>query len=139
MNSANGQGRRIDRDRLGRDPFHPMREAIIWEMDSAAGPMSPSELAEIFKEEIGNVSYHVKALATAGVVTLDHTKPARGAVQHFYVLADGVVVSLTEEAAALDSILQIVANQLGRAKPSRGARASLDKIAAVLDKTGRSL
>ena len=45
---------------------------------------SPNEIAAELDEEVGNISYHVKKLASLGVVELVDKRQVRGAVEHFY-------------------------------------------------------
>jgi hypothetical protein len=45
---------------------------------------SPKELAEELNEDLGNVSYHVKYLRTAGCIEILDTAPRRGAIEHYY-------------------------------------------------------
>jgi DNA-binding transcriptional ArsR family regulator len=61
---------------------HPLRHRILEELNEEAS--SPSDLAVKLDEPLGNVSYHVKALAKLDAIELVGTKPVRGAVEHFY-------------------------------------------------------
>jgi DNA-binding transcriptional ArsR family regulator len=61
---------------------HPLRHRILEELNEDAS--SPSDLAVKLNEPLGNVSYHVKALAKLDAIELVGTKPVRGAVEHFY-------------------------------------------------------
>jgi len=45
---------------------------------------SPKALAEKLQLPIGTVAYHVKTLHNLGLLTLDHTRQRRGAVEHYY-------------------------------------------------------
>lgn len=45
---------------------------------------SPKEVAAELKEELPQISYHVKVLQTCGLIVLDHEIPRRGAVEHYY-------------------------------------------------------
>lgn len=45
---------------------------------------SPKMLATRFQLPIGTVAYHIKTLHDLGVLTLDHTRQRRGAVEHYY-------------------------------------------------------
>lgn len=68
--------------RLVKAMGHPLRQRILFTLNKRVA--SPNELARELKEPIGNVSYHVKVLAECEAVELVETKPARGAVEHFY-------------------------------------------------------
>lgn len=64
---------------------HPLRRGILEKLDSNTnGGMSPSTLAKELEAPLGNVSYHVRCLANAGILKLVNTKPRRGAVEHYY-------------------------------------------------------
>jgi DNA-binding transcriptional ArsR family regulator len=60
---------------------HPLRLKIL---TRASERVSPKQLADELREPIGNVSYHVRTLAEAGLLELVATEPRRGAVEHFY-------------------------------------------------------
>lgn len=71
---------------------HPLRRKILRELEgNTNGGLSPKMLSEKLEAHIGVVSYHVRLLADAGVLKLTGTKPARGAVEHFYVRAGNVI------------------------------------------------
>jgi predicted ArsR family transcriptional regulator len=50
--------------------------------------LSPKQMADEFGLPTHHVSYHVSALEKLGVVELAHTRPVRGATEHFYRLVD---------------------------------------------------
>ena len=76
-------------ERVARAETHPTKLAVLAAL-SAREPASPSDVAEMTGERLGNVAYHVRALVAAGLLVLDRTEPRRGAVEHYYRLADGV-------------------------------------------------
>jgi DNA-binding transcriptional ArsR family regulator len=61
---------------------HPVR-AGCWTI-LVERPASPSEIAAELGEELGIVSYHVRALRDLGVIELVDTRDRRGSVEHFY-------------------------------------------------------
>lgn len=67
---------------------HPCRLRILRVMLTEGRPMSPVEVAPSTAEPLANVSYHFRALATAGMLKLVEQRPRRGALQNFYVLTD---------------------------------------------------
>ena len=87
-----GDDRRLDdATRLAKALSHPLRNKILIRLNR--GVASPNELAQELGEPLGNVSYHVRALAGLGCIELVETAPRRGAVEHYYraierVLAD---------------------------------------------------
>lgn len=46
--------------------------------------LTPKGLAGTLDEQLGNISYHVRALVTERVLVEVRTEPRRGAVAHFY-------------------------------------------------------
>lgn len=81
----------------GRTLAHPIRRSVLAELGlvedavdhpPTAGARSPTELARILKEPLGNVSYHVRELVAAELLHLVSTEPRRGAVEHYYGLTD---------------------------------------------------
>lgn len=63
---------------------HPLRVRILGALER--GTASPNELAAELDAPLGNVSYHVRQLASAGLLKLVRETPRRGAVEHFYSL-----------------------------------------------------
>lgn len=71
---------------------HPLRVQILEKLaGNTNGGMSPSAMADALEAPLGNVSYHVRKLADAGVLKLVNSVPRRGAIEHFYVRAGNVV------------------------------------------------
>jgi DNA-binding transcriptional ArsR family regulator len=62
---------------------HPLRLAILREVRDRRS-LSPAGYARETGEPLGNVSYHVRALESAGVVEIVGTANRRGALEHFY-------------------------------------------------------
>lgn len=64
---------------------HPIRREILRRLEANPnGGMSPKMFADVLDQPLGDVSYHIRALADAGVLKLVNTKPRRGALEHFY-------------------------------------------------------
>lgn len=64
---------------------HPLRTCII-EATAEAETASPRVLADALGHPLGDVSYHVRTLAGAGLLREAGTTPRRGAVEHFYAV-----------------------------------------------------
>ncbi|HVX33763.1 MAG TPA: helix-turn-helix domain-containing protein [Solirubrobacterales bacterium] len=62
---------------------HPLRREILRAM-ADTDPISPRQVADMLREPLSNVSYHVRVLADCGAVALVETTPVRGSMQHFY-------------------------------------------------------
>jgi DNA-binding transcriptional ArsR family regulator len=76
-------------ERVVRAAVHPTAVDVLLAL-SASEPASPVDLARRFDAPVGNVSYHVRELATGGLLELVRTRQRRGATQHFYALAPWV-------------------------------------------------
>lgn len=63
---------------------HPLRVEILGALEHRTA--SPNELADELDAPLGNVSYHVRQLAAAGLLRLVRETPRRGAVEHYYCL-----------------------------------------------------
>jgi DNA-binding transcriptional ArsR family regulator len=72
---------RIDQE-LVRALSHPIRVNILEALQGRVA--SPSELSKEMDESLGVVSYHTNALVECGCLELVHTKPRRGALEHFF-------------------------------------------------------
>jgi DNA-binding MarR family transcriptional regulator len=78
----------LDWESLAKASMHPLQVRILER--AAATPeekFSPNGLAQEFGEKLGNVSYHVRTLLAAGLLTRAGTTPRRGAVEHYYKIA----------------------------------------------------
>lgn len=67
---------------LARAMAHPMRVQILAELNQRV--MSPSEFSERFEQKLSNVSYHFRQLEELDCIECIETRPARGAMEHFY-------------------------------------------------------
>ena len=76
-----------DQTQLGKAQAHPLRLAILQTMQRERS-ISPNQLSIALEQPLGNVSYHVKTLLEYGCIRLVKTEPRRGAVEHFYRLAE---------------------------------------------------
>lgn len=70
---------------------HPIRRRVLSALRERAA--SPSELAAELGERLGTVSYHVRQLASAGLIELVEERPRRGATEHFYVVTGRTSIS----------------------------------------------
>ncbi|MDP8943152.1 MAG: winged helix-turn-helix domain-containing protein [Actinomycetota bacterium] len=61
---------------------HPLRLQILRRLEEQNA--SPSVLAEELGAPLGNVSYHVRQLASLGLIELVSQTPRRGAIEHEY-------------------------------------------------------
>src|SRR5436189_3705695 len=66
---------------------HPTRIGILERLENV-GQTSPSEAADGGSASLPAVAYHMRELKAAGLIKATMTRPARGAVEHFYELTD---------------------------------------------------
>jgi DNA-binding transcriptional ArsR family regulator len=64
---------------------HPARIGILKTLEKV-GQTSPSSVAAQVSESLPTLAYHMRELRTVGLIRASGTRPARGAVEHFYVL-----------------------------------------------------
>jgi DNA-binding transcriptional ArsR family regulator len=67
---------------LAKALAHPLRTRILAALEDRTA--SPSDLAAELDAPLGVVSYHVRRLASLGLVKLAKRVPRRGAVEHYY-------------------------------------------------------
>ena len=67
---------------LLRAGSHPTRLRVLARFQ--AGDRSPAEVARSLGTSLPSITYHVHALADAGLLEEDGASPVRGAVEHFY-------------------------------------------------------
>lgn len=72
----------VDKDPIAKALAHPIRLGVmVW---MSTGVETPSDLADSMGLPLGVVSYHVRMLASYGLIEVSHTEQRRGALQHFY-------------------------------------------------------
>ena len=126
--------------RLVKALAHPLRVRILGVLDERIA--SPSELAEELDAPLGNVSYHVRILASLGLIRLVKETPRRGSVEHHYEAVPRPMIS--EEAWSLvpESVKRAVVGAAlegaGRAVAAAAASGGFDRPETVLSRaTGR--
>jgi DNA-binding transcriptional ArsR family regulator len=135
----------INDPRLVKALAHPLRIRILSILEEDAA--SPSELAEQLDAPLGNVAYHVRALANLGLIKLVRTTPVRGAVEHHYKAAGrarvsegawGKVPAIVRE-GMVDSTLAQIGEYVGAAASNGGFDGDgshLTRTGLVLDEKG---
>jgi DNA-binding transcriptional ArsR family regulator len=82
----------VNWERVARSALNPLRLRIIERAASSpTARFCPSALALEWSEPLGNVSYHVRALYEARLLTAAGTETVRGAVRHYYRAATRLV------------------------------------------------
>jgi DNA-binding transcriptional ArsR family regulator len=83
--------RDITDPRLVKALAHPLRVRILGLLEDQVA--SPSELAQKLHAPLGNVSYHVRILASLNLIRLVSETPRRGSVEHHYTAVAMPVIS----------------------------------------------
>jgi hypothetical protein len=81
---------RLDWQALAKAAMHPMQVRIL-ERAAAGEKLTPVRLAEEMGEKLGNTAYHVRCLHDRGLLKKAGTKQVRGAVAHYYVIAENAL------------------------------------------------
>ena len=126
---------------------HPLRVRILHLLDERTA--SPSEIAEELGAPLGNVSYHVRQLASFGLIKLVKRTPRRGAIEHHYraqprrTITDEAWARVPEivKQATIDAALAEVGNQVTAAAHAGGFSrpdAHLTRTQLTLDEEGWS-
>ena len=97
---------------------HPTRIGILDRMEEI-GRTSPSQAADGGSASLPAVAYHMRELKSAGLIKASGTRPARGAVEHFYELTDRGRAAVR----AIDQVLGMAPPAPQRGGRGRGTRA----------------
>lgn len=94
-------------ERLVKGFDHPLRKSILLRVLKRGEPASPNETRQELEVPVSNVSYHFDVLAKLKLIGLHHTRPRRGATEHFYeaspeILGHPLVLAFLEEDASSD-------------------------------------
>ena len=84
---------------------HPARIGILRTLREV-GQTSPSAVAAQAKESLPTLAYHMRELRTVGLIRQSGTRPARGAVEHFYELTSEGKAAVR----AIDAVLDLEPN-----------------------------
>ncbi|MDQ6776893.1 MAG: winged helix-turn-helix domain-containing protein [Actinomycetota bacterium] len=137
--------RNISDPQLAKALAHPLRVSILAELEERTA--SPSELAGKLDASLGLVSYHVRALARLGLVSLVETRPRRGALEHYYRAEERPLItseawakvpSIVKQATIRATLTQIAGHVNGAAQSGGFERSSahLSRSPVVVDKRG---
>jgi DNA-binding transcriptional ArsR family regulator len=124
---------------------HPLRVRILTLLDKRTA--SPTELAEELGAPLGNVSYHVRQLASFGLIKLVKRTPRRGAIEHHYKaqprrqVSDAAWAKVPDivKEAAVNAALADVAHRVAAAAGAGGfsrCDANLANVQLRLDEEG---
>jgi DNA-binding transcriptional ArsR family regulator len=106
--------------RLAKALSHPLRARILERLERETA--SPSDLAQQLAAPLGNVSYHVRILAEAGLIELVRTTRRRGATEHHYRAVASEPITRRDGRDLTTSLAEH-----GETPPSRAATESLGR------------
>ena len=68
-------------------------------------PISPTQLQRVLPDQsLGSVAYHIRVLASAGMIELADETRVRGAVEHYYALVADVAAEFVDPIARLQTL-----------------------------------
>jgi hypothetical protein len=72
-------------------------------------PVSPAQLQRVLPDQsLGSVAYHVRVLASAGVIELADEGRVRGAVEHYYALVPEVASEFVDPISRLQTLCGVL-------------------------------
>ncbi|MET0602231.1 MAG: helix-turn-helix domain-containing protein [Baekduia sp.] len=96
---------------------HLVRDRILDAMATYGSPISPTQLQRALPDQsLGSVAYHMRVLASAGVIELADETKVRGAVEHHYA----IVAEVAEDFVDPVSRLQTLCGELMETDPVSG-------------------
>jgi DNA-binding transcriptional ArsR family regulator len=79
----------VNWERLARANTHPLRVSILEVLGIDGGRvLSPKDLSLELRAALSTVNYHVTELRNSGLVEVVDERQVRGAIEHFYRVAD---------------------------------------------------
>lgn len=122
---------------LAKALAHPLRTRILGLLEDRTS--SPSELAHDLDAPLGVVSYHVRRLASLGLLKLVRRVPKRGAVEHYYTAVSRPPVIaeswLSAPKLVRQSALSAELGRIGGCVSDAAASGAFDDPAAHLSRT----
>jgi DNA-binding transcriptional ArsR family regulator len=114
---------------------HPLRVRMLGALERRIA--SPNELAIELDEPLGNVSYHMRQLASFGLVKLVRETPRRGAVEHYYELDVPPTVSdhtwSQAPAAVRNALIGSALSQIGSQVVAAADKGGFDRSESLLN------
>jgi DNA-binding transcriptional ArsR family regulator len=84
---------------------HLVRDQILDAMATYGRPISPAQLDRILSgQSLGSVAYHIRVLASAGLIELADERRVRGAVEHYYGLVADVAAAFVDPVSRLQTL-----------------------------------
>jgi DNA-binding transcriptional ArsR family regulator len=84
---------------------HLVRDQILDAMVTYGRPISPTQLQRVLSDQsLGSVAYHMRVLASAGLIELADERRVRGAVEHYYALVADVAAEFVDPVSRLQTL-----------------------------------
>lgn len=84
---------------------HLVRDRILDAMTTYGSPISPTQLQRALPDQsLGSVAYHMRVLASAGVIELAEETKVRGAIEHHYALVADVAEDFVDPVSRLQTL-----------------------------------
>jgi DNA-binding transcriptional ArsR family regulator len=84
---------------------HPVRDQILDAMTTYGSPISPAQLQRVLPDlSLGSVAYHMRVLASAGLIELTEETRVRGAIEHYYAIDADLAAEFVDPVARLQML-----------------------------------
>jgi DNA-binding transcriptional ArsR family regulator len=84
---------------------HLVRDQILEAMATYGRPISPTQLQRVLSDQsLGSVAYHMRVLASAGVIELADELRVRGAIEHYYAIVADVAAEFVDPISRLQTL-----------------------------------
>jgi DNA-binding transcriptional ArsR family regulator len=102
---------------------HLVRDQLLEAMVTYGRPISPIQLQRALSDQsLGSVAYHMRVLASAGVIELADELRVRGAIEHYYAIVADVAAEFVDPI----SRLQTLCGELMEMDPVSGLPRAID-------------
>lgn len=122
--------------RIARARSHPVRAQIYGILKQEAS--SPSDIARRLSRQLSNISYHVRALQSLGLIEVVSKDAVRGTIKTTYraVPEQELFAAPGEELSpGLDALVEVRLDEAGRAEVVEAGREFLRRVDAAEQKT----
>jgi DNA-binding transcriptional ArsR family regulator len=88
---------------------HLVRDQILDAMATSGRPISPAQLQRVLADQsLGSVAYHMRVLASAGLIELADEQRVRGAIEHYYAIVPDVAAEFADPVARLQTLCGVL-------------------------------
>jgi DNA-binding transcriptional ArsR family regulator len=84
---------------------HLVRDQVLDAMTTYGRPISPTQLQRVLPDQsLGSVAYHMRVLASAGLIELADEVRVRGAVEHYYAIVPDTAAEFVDPISRLQTL-----------------------------------